>query len=160
MPCSLCRWLCCYFFVFCFVLFLLLFLLFFFLVFFFVVVAVFSCSFHSVIWFRSLFLPLFFVCVFLCLFYFVLFCFFSLVLLRLSVSHLVIFCLMTKNNAFNFWGGVIIVFQNKGGFFLVCFVLFCFFLIKTPSVLYQSGFCFFCFFAKETIPPRSVSTIY
>ena len=85
----------------------------FFFGFFFVVVAVFSCSFHSVIWFRSLFLPLFFLCVFLCLF--VLFCFilfFSLVLLRLSVSHLVIFCLMTKNNAFNFWGGVIIVFQN------------------------------------------------
>ena len=78
---------------------------------FFCVLFFFSCSSQSVIWFGPLFLLLMFV-----FFYFL--CFF---LLRLSVIHLVIFCLnffhWQRTTLLLFGGGVIIVLHHLGGFF-------------------------------------------
>ena len=145
----------------------------------------FSCSSQPVLQFRPLFLLLFFCvfCLFVCLFF--LFCFiFFLVVSLAPFSQSSSYILsklhpLTKNNAFPF-----IYFQyhclaSLGRFF---FSFFLFFQITTPSVLQQSGFCFFCFvlycffFVKKqkktknknrnktlqnkTIPPQSISTIY
>ena len=123
----LCRWFCCWFFV-----------LFFF-----------SFSSQSVIWFRLLFLLLMFV-----------FCvsvFFSPAPLSYSSSYILSELLpLTKNNAFTFRGGVIIVLLHQGGFLKSKPLSFCcnpVFVFRTKlshrnrfqAVVFAVDVCVLCF---------------